>query len=74
MALRYWTRTEISSRAWLKLRSEAAEQFAHGAPLTVQVKVELTDPGPAGQDRIHLGIGGRPDQPGLASNGTAQGT
>ena len=51
-----------------------SEQFAHGAPLTVQVKVELTDPGPAGQDRIHLGIGGRPDQPGLASNGTAHGT
>src|ERR1700722_7060478 len=42
------------------------EQFARGAPLTIQVEVELTDPGPAPQDRVHLGVGGRPTQTGLA--------
>ena len=33
-------------------------------PLAVEVEVELADPGAAGQDRVHLGVGG-PLQPGL---------
>ncbi len=45
---------------------ELSEQFAHGMPLTIQVEVELADPGPAGQDGIHLGVGGCPAQPGVA--------
>lgn len=42
---------------------ELAEQLAHGMPLAVEIEIELADPGPAGQDGVHLGVGGCPLQP-----------
>jgi hypothetical protein len=44
---------------------QLAEQFAHRVALAVEAEVELPDPGPAGQDGVHLGVGRGPFQAGL---------
>jgi hypothetical protein len=45
---------------------ELPEQFTHRVSLAVEVEVELADSGPAGQDRVHFGVGRGSLQPGLA--------
>lgn len=44
---------------------QLAGQFAHRVALAVGAEVEFPDPGPAGQDGVHLGAGCGPFQAGL---------
>jgi hypothetical protein len=59
---RVWGHQGLAEAAF----GELSEKFAHRMPLAVEMEVEFADTGPARKNRVHLGIGSRPLQPGLA--------